>query len=232
MFPSKERSPLTWRSNQLPALLQAVCSPISLALFQSTADDDGGDGLSRPKQSTESSSLDDSMSRGPHEYLEACLHVLQHIHEDTLSSIQGFTQAQKLHTEALRSSGGASGDPPAQAAQHSRELTHAGVPDLASMTDGLQRAAQHIGESLHAAADAHFNGMRAGLAAVEGLFSLLCSAPLQWLDRHDTETWRLLIIALTVQSFLLKASAVFGGESRQSGASPYFHFFVLAKDNV
>ena len=136
------------------------------------------------------------------------MHVLQHINEDTLSRIQSFTEAQKLHTEALRSSRDASGDLPAQAARHSRELAHAAVPDSTSIT-----------EYLHAA-DANLNSMRAGLAAVEGLFRLLCSAPLQWLDRHETETWRLLSIALTVQSFLLQASAVFGEESRQSGASP------------
>lgn len=222
-FHSEERSFFTWPLHQIPALMQAVCSPISQALFQSTAEDDGG--ISHPEQPTESPSLDDSMSRGPHEYLEACLHVLQHINEDTLGHIQGFTDAHRLHTEALKSSKDAFGDPPAQ---QGRELSNAAVSDSTSMTDDLQRA-QHIGEYLHGA-DANFNSMRAGLAAVEGLFRLLCSAPLHWLDRHETETWRLLSIALTVQSFLLKAFAVFGEESRQSGASPYFQSSVLARD--
>ena len=51
--------------------------------------------------------------------------------------------------------------------------------------------------------------MTDGLAAAEGLFRLLCSTPLQWLEAHAFETWNLMNIALAFQSLLLRLSAVF-----------------------
>ena len=140
------------------------------------------DDASSESDSQPQQSTEEGTLAGTREQFEACVQMLQQVSAGQMFGYQGFEPANKLHKEAIEYAKQAAEYPPQCATAPQRG-------DSAVCTD-----------------------ISDALAAAEGLFRLLCSIPPQWLDLHEFETWSLFNIALAVQSFLLRLSAVYSGQ--------------------